>query len=960
MRSVVPMPVRRVGRRMADAGKDAVRPAYRWVRLARSRKRLDVSAAEEAAFRPRLLATLLPSPHRTGPRVSAIVPTHNGHAHLRRLLPALEALAYEDLELIVVDNASRDGTAAFLAGASPRFPVRVIRNPVNATFSAANNQAADSASGELLWFLNDDVEPVGPDVLGHMVGRLLDDPGIGAVGARLIYPRRPGRRYGLPEQPADLSLQHRGITFVTDAGRIAARNLGKGDDPLGPEAVTPGDVPAATAASLLVRRSAFEAAGGFGSGYDYGAEDVDLCVRLRRLGLRIAYEPQGVFWHNESATQRSEHHKARLQRRLGNWRHFDDLWGPQLFREVMFDRIDARGTWSAPLHVGITLTRNTAKAGYGDWHTAHELGDALQGLGWRVTYLERFEDRWYAPDPSLDVLVSLLDLIDIRQLPPGIVKVAWIRNWTDRWLSHPWFDDYDIVLASSATSKRMVDERSTRVAKLFPIASNPARFHPPATPAEPSLDVVSTTNRWGFARGVEVVLPRLLAAGRSVRVHGRGWDSVPEMASIAGGFAQYDDLPGIYASARVVLDDTAGPTKPYGAVNSRVFDALATGTLVVTDNVEGSAELFDGLLPAADGEDELIVEVDRWLDDPDARAERAARLRDLVLDRHTYDRRALELREILRTWVEEPRLDIAVAPPNWNRAELWGDYHFGRALQRALERGGIHAGLRLRDAWEASGSERADAAIQLFGVLPRRTRQSQVSVLWIISHPDLVDEAVVADQDLVFVASDRFAAELAGRGVQAVPLHQCTDSRRFRPVGGGPHHRTLFVANSRKVDRVVVQELARADVDLALYGTGWGPRKLPRGILRGDHIPNDELAAYYAAADIVLNDTWQDMAARGFMSNRLYDASAAGAFVISDEVEGIDAEFDGGIVTFADGPDLRAKVREYLADPAERARLAAKARAAVLDRHTVDHRAAVILAALEPLLAERPRRIVEG
>jgi spore maturation protein CgeB len=129
-------------------------------------------------------------------------------------------------------------------------------------------------------------------------------------------------------------------------------------------------------------------------------------------------------------------------------------------------------------------------------------------------------------------------------------------------------------------------------------------------------------------------------------------------------------------------------------------------------------------------------------------------------------------------------------------------------------------------------------------------------------------------------------------------------------------------------------------------------------VLRGDHVPNDLLPAFYAAADIVLNDTWPDMAAHGFISNRLYDAAASGAFVLSDAVEGIEREFDGGVVTFADGADLRAKVQAFLGDPDLRARHAAKARAAVLERHTVEHRAAVIVAAMEPLLAQRPRRVV--
>ncbi len=99
-----------------DRGKNATRPVVGLARAVRARKRLHVSAnARSAAFRTRLTATLAPSPHRRGPRVSALVLTRDGLAHLQRLLPALEALAYEDLELVVVDNASSDGSAEFLA-----------------------------------------------------------------------------------------------------------------------------------------------------------------------------------------------------------------------------------------------------------------------------------------------------------------------------------------------------------------------------------------------------------------------------------------------------------------------------------------------------------------------------------------------------------------------------------------------------------------------------------------------------------------------------------------------------------------------------------------------------------------------------------------------------------------------------------------------------------------------------
>lgn len=930
----------------------------------KQRKRIRVSIAEHADFQARLRAALVPSPITTGPLVSAIVVNRDGIAHLRRLLPSLASLAYRDIEVVLVDNGSSDASVAYATSLRLPYPLRIVRNPDNRSFSEANNQGAAAANGDMLLLINNDVAPAGPDVLGHMVERLILDDTVAAVASRLIYPRRKGPQTGPSTAHADLSLQHRGIVFATVDGVPLGRNLGSGEDPLGEAANARRDVPAGTAACLLVRRTAFAEVGGFTLGYDYGTEDVDFSLKIRSTGGRIVYEPQATFWHHESATQHLEDRGARSIRQRANRELFADLWGPRIFREVLLDRIGGAtgspGSWSErPLHVGITLTRDDPRAGWGDYYTAHELGDALARLGWEVTYLERWRDAWYDPEPTIDVVFSLLDALDVRRLPEGIVSVAWVRNWTDRWLSHPWFDEYDIVLASSQRSKVLIDAGSAHVAELLPLATNPERFQVPEPRVAPTTDVVFAGNHWGQDRGIQELVPRLLAGRHSVAIFGKGWESVPGVGAVARGPLPYDDLPAAYAGAAVVLDDTATPTLPYGAVNSRVFDALAAGTLVVTDNGAGAAELFGDRLPAADDPDGLAALVETYLADPEARRQRVDELRAIVLERHTYAHRARELQAILRAWAERRRIDIAIGPPDWDVAERWGDYHFGRAVQRALQRRGLAARIRLRSAWDDPTAARADAALHIFGLTPRRVRSGQVSALWIISHPELVTLDMVHDHDLVFAASDLFAARLEERtGRSIIPLHQATDPERFHPSTGGPPHELLFVANSRGVRRRIVDELTPTDRDLAVYGQSWTPELLDPSYLRGEHVPNDELAAYYAAAGIVLNDHWADMAAHGFLSNRLYDAAASGAFVISDQVPGIAEEFDGGIVAFTDGAHLRSLIDHYLAAPGERREHAQRAAAAVAARHTFDHRIGEMLRVLEPALGLQPARIV--
>ena len=927
--AVLPV-VRRVRRRADRVIGRARRVAHGLLRLP------EQVSAPRRERRLRQDVAQLPTPPQLDASVTIVVLTRDGRANLERLLPALRATVPASVQVVVVDNDSDARTAAWL-DAQPG--LTVVHNDRNLSFSAANERGVEVATGEVLCFLNDDVEPLGPGWLERLVAALDDD--VAVAGAQLVYPRRPLGR----SRTRDLGVQHAGIGFRAESGQVPrAVNLGHGRDP----DVSPGprDVAAVTAACLAVRAADHRAVGGFDDRYTYGAEDVDLCWRLRADGRRVVVVPDAVLLHHEGATRHREDAAVLERRQQRNWDLLAARFGPAIEEAVTVGRLQGDTVLSPdPYRVAITVTRDLEEAGYGDWYTAHELGSALESLGWRVSYVERYRDAWYDLDPTLDAILVLLDVFDVRRVRrPGLTTIAWIRNWTERWTSHPCFDDYDVVLASSATSAEMVAAQSRHEATVFPLATNPARFAPGDGPRS---GIVFTGNHWGVDRDAAA----LVAAVPELRVHGRGWEDEPAMAEHWQGHAAYDDLPEVYAESVLVLDQAADHTRPYGSVNSRVFDGLAAGALPVTNQVAGAAALFGDALPTWGDVDELAAVARHWLDRPDEAAARAAELREVVLREHTYAARARQLQALLVARARRPSVVLATSVPDRGVAETWGDWHLARALEAELRATGHEVETIVAAEWGDRAVRRHDVFVHLKGRSRAPRAPGQFHVVWNISHPEELTPEECDDADLVLVASHTgFDRELASRTDTPVEvLLQATDERRFvrrpsRPEYAAP---VAFVGNSRFVLRPVVRDAIEAGIDLALYGGNW-EKFLDPSKVRRTHVPNEDLPVLYSSVDILLNDHWDGMREHGYASNRLFDALACGTPVVSDSVPGLEDLFDGGVVAYRGGPESLSKVvDELLADPEALRRRAEAGRTAVRSRHTFRHRAEQLLDAIE-------------
>src|SRR6185503_3922224 len=221
-------------------------------------------------------------------------------------------------------------------------------------------------------------------------------------------------------------------------------------------------------------------------------------------------------------------------------------------------------------------------------------------------------------------------------------------------------------------------------------------------------------------------------------------------------------------------------------------------------------------------------------------------------------------------------------------------------------------------------------------------------VLWIISHPEDIEDAELDDADLVLVASERFADHLRTRTTTPVDvLLQATDDRRFVRHALDPkfEHEVTVVAKTRDVLRSSVADALSVGLRPALYGDGWRTLVDP-ALVAADYVPNETLPRVYSSAGVVLNDHWRTMQRWGFVSNRIYDVLACGTPVISDPVPGLAELFDGAVLEYRTPAELRAHVDRVLGDPAGAHERAARGRAAVLARHTFDVRAGELMCAL--------------
>jgi O-antigen biosynthesis protein len=361
-------------------------PALRSIRAARDavREHLDALGNRKALLGP---APQAPRAHRViwpvpepAPLISVIIPTRDQSDHLEQCVEGvLHRTDYTNIELLIIDNGSSEPATVALLDRLNREErrVRILPLPGPFNYSVLNNAAARTAKGEVLLLLNNDIDVIGSDWLREMVSHALR-PDVGIVGAKLIYTNE--------------TIQHAGVVLgprgqITHLHRFAGRN-----DPgyRGQLSLTR-TLSAVTGACVAIRRAVFFEVGGFDEiNLQVGFNDVDLCLRVRKLGYRVIWTPFAELFHVESVSRGyddfaelfqlesvwrkyEDADPVKRQRGLREWQHMHKTWGAMLEAGDPFHNPNLLFEWD---HLEIPAAPRRAKP----WRTVGQPASKASGV----------------------------------------------------------------------------------------------------------------------------------------------------------------------------------------------------------------------------------------------------------------------------------------------------------------------------------------------------------------------------------------------------------------------------------------------------------------------------------------------------------------------------------------------------------------------------------------------------
>jgi glycosyltransferase involved in cell wall biosynthesis len=506
--------------------------------------------------------------------------------------------AGSNFELILVDNGSDATTKKVLSqwkSAKPK--IKIITNPTNFNFALGNNIGFSHSTGANIVFLNNDTE-VSPEWLRSLVAPL-QDPKIKGTQPKLIYP--------------DSTIQCVGLVFnnLSPLGYPIYSNFGSDFGPT----TKARNFSALTAACLGMRAADFAAMQGFDPIFTNGQEDLDLCLRLGGGERVFRYVPDSIVTHHESKTRGRG---ANIER---NRKIFCERWAGrikatdlEMYTEdglTPDDYVADNSDWISTGHavfkpvikhpaafpvlkdnsllrekviaIKIGCPRPELKDNWGDYHFATSIAQAIikKGLKARVDFLHNWESS--ATPNDINLVVRGLSRFKPN---PETINLMWLISHPQK-VANEELSQYDYVFIASESYANTLREQGRRNCSTLMQCTDPNRFYPRQKKEDRKTDLLFVANSRKVLRDLPA---EAIKRDIPITIYGEMWEDLVPANWVKGSKILNAELPDYYSAANIVLNDHWADMRELGFVSNRIFDALACGSVVVSDEIQGIPE----------------------------------------------------------------------------------------------------------------------------------------------------------------------------------------------------------------------------------------------------------------------------------------------------------------------------------------------------------------------------------
>ena len=624
--------------------------------------------------------------------------------------------------------------------------------------------------------------------------------------------------------------------------------------------------------------------------------------------------------------------------------------------------------------IGLKISAGQNWFSWGDYILGQDLKSGFETIGYSVepAYMENFysEDASNTPidvymhgfipfnppvHPEKINVMYLYYPLETAQMQKyhnlkNISEPDWMSLQTELW-------DFQLIAVASPTYQKEIEKLGIKTI-FVPQFTNPRKFFYEYD-KEASYDILFV-GRPGYER---ISAKWAIESGFDVALFGEGWETQAPKEMVKGTYIDNSELHKYYASAKIVLNDTRADMKKAGFISNRVFDVTASEGFLISDYMPEIEQFYGDSIPMFKSKEELKQLIDYYLAHPEERAKKAKKAQKITLSLFTSDLAAQKIIDAVKTLQPQKQntnqLDyskLVIKSPWPAEARNIGEYWLELDLEDGLKKSGFdtrtyyfnrqfypddfyhQAGNLLYMQFKYNRAEFEDENKNRIMYLYFPTEIPSTAKFK--NTPDTFQfntDASLNDElqyfDLIATPAAALIPELQKQGHRAVFVPQFTNPDKFKYEYDESVKSELLFVGSPWYERVSVTYALENGYDISVYGLKW-EGKIPAQYIKGGYIDNNNLNRYYSSAKIVLSDHPDDLAEMGLVINRLYDASAVGAFVISEYSPYIEQIFGDAIPMYKNKEEFKQLVDYYLEHPEERLKKAKQAQNITLQRFT--------------------------